>query len=183
MRRLKLALAMLAAFSFATTAHCQAPTETPKKPPKPPTVDEMTRWTASDGVRAQKWSGFDIGAGGNPFPSVAGLMLGFNIQNDARIGVGVGTFIHWTVYALDTKLFLTESAWAPYFGAGISYMAGQAGDVLGMDIQFAKAFVPYFQVGIDYQSDLGIHVGFNLAGAAPNGRVIVLPGIAIGWYF
>ncbi len=139
--------------------------------------------SAHAGPRADHWSGFDVTAG-MPFPAILGLMVGFNTGDEARVSIGTGSFGHWSTYTLDAKAFLSSnSQWAPYIGAGLSYMTGTASTFLLWDLQFDHAFVPYFEGGMDFQSDMGVHVSFNLAGAAPNGRVIVLPGIALGWYF
>ena len=138
--------------------------------------------SAQAGVRAEHWSGFDFTAG-MPFPSVIGLMLGFNTGDEARVSIGAGSFVHWATYTADAKAFLSEGQWSPYIGAGLSYMTGTASTYLIWDLQFDHAFVPYFEGGMDFQSDLGVHVTFNLAGSAPNGRVMVLPGLALGWYF
>jgi hypothetical protein len=134
------------------------------------------------GTRADHWSGFDFAAG-MPFPSLGGAMLGFNINDDARIAAGVGTFGNWVTYQLDFKFFLGVAPWTTYFGAGFNYMNGHAGDVLLWSFQFSRAFVPYMEAGIDFQSDVGVHVMFNLGGSAPNGHTIVMPGVAVGWYF
>lgn len=135
------------------------------------------------GVRDEHWSGFDFTTG-MPFPSLYGFMLGFNVGDDARVSSGIGSFVHWISYDIvDAKFFLSDGEWAPYMGAGLSYMVGEHAQYLIWDFQFDRAFVPYFQGGIDFQSSMGVHVMFNLAGSAPNGRVIVLPGLAIGWYF
>ncbi|MBI3557908.1 MAG: hypothetical protein HY074_16725 [Deltaproteobacteria bacterium] len=139
--------------------------------------------SAQAGPRADHWSGFD-GTVGMPFPSVVGLMVGFNTGDEARVSIGAGSFGDWATYTVDAKAFLSPSSqWSPYFGAGLSYMSGTASTFLVWDLQFDHAFVPYFEGGMDFQSDMGVHVSFNLGGAAPNGRVIVLPGIALGWYF
>lgn len=134
------------------------------------------------GPRSRHWSGFDF-ALGMPFPSLAGALLGFNIEDDARLSAGVGTFGNYVTYQLDAKVFLSPSNWAMYVGAGMDYLNGNPGVTLAWDLQFHRAFVPYFETGLDFQSEVGVHVTFNLGASAPNGRFIILPGIAIGWYF
>jgi hypothetical protein len=145
--------------------------------------DAKAEKRAPGGPRAQFWSGFDVTAG-MPFPSTVGGMLGINIGDDARLSFGAGNFGRWTTYQLfDAKFFLGVDHWVAYLGGGLDYMHGQAGKFYIWDLGFSSAFVPYIQVGLDYQADSGFHLMLNLAGSAPSGEVLVLPGIGIGCYF
>ena len=134
------------------------------------------------GPRTQHWSGFDV-ALGMPFPSIAGGLIGFNIGDDARISGGAGTFGKWTTYQLDTKFFLGVSNWVGYIGGGLDYMIGEGRKYYIWDLGFTHAWVPYIQTGVDYQADSGFHLTINLAGSAPGGEILILPGLAVGWYF
>jgi hypothetical protein len=138
---------------------------------------------ARAGNRADHWSGFDFG-GGIPFPALGGVLVGFNIGDDARISFGGGSALNWIVYQLDAKFFLSpQSVWSPYLGGGFDYLNGDHGSYLGRDYQFDNAFIPYIQFGFDYQAASGFHMMLGGAAAAPNGRLLILPGLALGWYF
>lgn len=137
---------------------------------------------AKAGVRAEHWSGFDLGSGA-PFPSLVGAALGFNTGDEARVSIGYGIFGPWSVYQADAKFFFSDQEWSFYIGGGLDYMNGAQGKFLIWNLEFDRGFVPYFELGVDFQSQMGIHVGFNLGTAAPNGTLILLPGILIGWYF
>lgn len=136
------------------------------------------------GPRSRHWSGFDVAAG-MPFPSTVGVMIGFNFSDAARVSGGAGTFGTWLTYNLDGKFFLGESPWAGYFGGGLSYLnGGEDGDkVMAWQLDFDQALIPYIEFGVDYQAENGFHFLINLAGAAPGGEIIVMPGLALGWYF
>lgn len=142
-------------------------------------ITPMAAWA---GTRADHWSGIDAGFG-EPYPSYAGINLGFNIGDDARLSAGLGTLGRWTSYAGDAKFFATDAQWSPYIGVGLTYITGNAGQYLWWNLDFNNAFVPFLELGMDFQSDIGVHVTFNLAGSAPNGQIVVFPGIVIGWYF
>ena len=144
--------------------------------------DQKPASKSKGGPRTQHWSGFDL-ALGMPFPSIAGGLIGFNIGDDARISGGVGTFNRWITYQLDTKFFLGTSNWAGYIGGGLDFMAGEAGKFYVWDLGFDEAWVPYIQTGLDFQADSGFHLTLNLAAAIPSGEVLILPGLAVGWYF
>lgn len=172
MRVLNFVVSTLVAVSLSTVAIAQEYDYSYGQPSKKP----------EGGPRAQHWSGFDIGLG-MPFPSFAGGMIGFNFGDEARLSGGVGTLGKWTTYQLDTKVFLGKAAWAGYFGAGVDYIYGTPGKIGPYDLDFAAKWVPYIQFGVDYQSDIGLHLMFNLAGAVPEGEILIWPGLAIGWYF
>lgn len=153
-----------------------------KGQPRYAAAPDLTQAKEDQGPRARHWSGFDIGTGAVPFPSVFGAMIGFNVEDDARISIGTGSLVRWTTYQLDAKVFLAPTAWAVYIGGGLDYLTGKAGTFI-YDLQFDKSLVPYVEAGIDFQSEVGVHVGFNFGFAAPNGRIMALPGLALGWYF
>ncbi|MEW6055440.1 MAG: hypothetical protein AB1540_02410 [Bdellovibrionota bacterium] len=135
------------------------------------------------GPRADHWSGFDIGTM-VPFPSLIGAIIGFNLQDDARLSFGGGHFDRYANYQIfDAKLFFTPTALSGYIGGGLDFLVGKRGKVWIWDLNFDRAFVPYLQIGIDYQDPSGFHATLNVAGTAPNGEPIVMPGLAVGWYF
>lgn len=173
----RLNFVFLALFLVTATAQAQGGRQ-PRYQYEQPEADHK----GEGGVRAEHWSGFDLGVG-LPFPSFVGGMLGFNIGDDARLSGGAGIFGKHTTYQLDAKVFLGKAAWAGYFGAGLDYMYGTPEKLGSWQLDFNALWVPYMQVGVDFQSDMGVHVSFNLAGAVPHGTLIVLPGLAIGWYF
>lgn len=62
-------------------------------------------------------------------------------------------------------------------------MNGSEGKFLLWDFQFGNAVIPYISFGLDWTNEEGFHLGANLGISVPNGEVVVLPGVAIGWYF
>jgi hypothetical protein len=136
----------------------------------------------SGGIRTEKSSGFD-GMVGGPFPAVVGFSGAFNFGDDVRLTGGSGTAIEWAVYSLDLKFFLSPDNWAGYFGVGLTYMVGNPGEFLIWDLDIKKSFVPYIQFGVDYQSDIGVHVLFGVSSGIPSAKIVVMPNIAVGWYF
>ncbi|HRK01050.1 MAG TPA: hypothetical protein PLH57_00165 [Oligoflexia bacterium] len=138
--------------------------------------------TSDGGTRANHFSGFDF-ALGQPVPSYGGLMIGFHVHDDARLSLAIGEAGQWMTYALDTKIFLSPESVAMYVGGGLSYMNGSEGKFLFWDLQFSNGLIPYIQGGVDWVNEEGFHLGANLGVTVPNGEVVVLPGVAIGWYF
>ncbi len=137
---------------------------------------------ANAGPREEYWVGLDIAAG-EPFPVLPGAMLGFNLHEEFRLSVGAGFLEEWNTYQLDVKLFLSPEALAAYIGGGISHMRGGPSKALFWLLEYDKITFPYLEGGMDYTTEIGLHININagLAGVGP--FFIFLPGIALGWYF
>lgn len=151
-------------------------------------VAMLSGGTADAGTRADHWSGVDATIGA-PYPSYGGVMIGFNLGDEARISAGAGAAGYWLTTAADLKIFLSHNPWAPFIGTGMSYMVGRStGNFLFWDLDYDSAFVPYIQTGIDFTADVheelrALHFGFTVAVGIPDSKMVVLPELAIGIYF
>jgi hypothetical protein len=147
----------------------------------------VASFQAKAGNRDDSFLGFDVSFG-QPFPSIIGGTMSFNIEDDARFSFGTGYFGNWVTYGAGLKLFLSPEDEAMFIGAGLNYMRGNAGTFFGWNLQFNKAFVPYIEAGYDYTADSGFHLGASVAVGIPNGEFVILPFVilpilAVGWYF
>lgn len=133
-------------------------------------------------IRKSKRFGVDLTVG-QPIPSVLGTLVGANIGSDLRLSLGAGSFWFWSTYTANLKIFLSESNLTGYFGGGLTYLSGKAGAILFWNLPFDQYLTPYIEAGLDYTSDIGLHLGFNFGLTVPEANIILLPGLSFGWYF
>jgi hypothetical protein len=148
---------------------------------------------ASAASRATKKIGLSIGLLTEPFPSVIGYSLSYNLFKQLRLTAGYGSIsatgtgytADLTTIAADAKLFVVDWNFAPFVSAGFSNVSGTitgTSTAGGTSLtQTGSAVV--FGGGIDWQMDWGLNLGLEYKTASIGGNSVAIPGFYFGFYF
>jgi len=154
-------------------------------------------WGADGNSRSEHRFGLYFSILGDPFPSLWGINLAYNLASFMRIDAGYGsvsaTFpdalsaptITLTSIAGGAKFFIPGWSFSPV--AGINYtnvnvsVTGNLGSNTVYGISGSTSFL-YSNFGFDWQTHYGLDIGFgyNLPFKAGVGG---LPYVTLGWFF
>ena len=148
---------------------------------------------AQASARSTKKFGLSVGILTEPFLSLMGYNVSYNIKQWVRVTAGYGTSsasgstynIDVNTIALDAKLFLLDWNFAPYVDVGYSKISGTVtgtGDLGGLRLSQTGGAI-YYGAGIDWQTYFGFNLGFNLKMMSLGGQSASIPGFYAGWYF
>lgn len=137
--------------------------------------------------------GFHLGLLGDPFPTLLGLNLDYNVVDWARVTAGYGSVsadvtggkLTATTFGAGVRAMVPNWNVTPVVGLSFASVSVSAsgtavtGDVGGFS---ASASHLYATFGIDYQAGIGFNVGagYNLSLKSGVGG---LPYINLGWFF
>lgn len=145
--------------------------------------------------RMDKKFGFHVGVIGEPFPSIIGVNLNYNIFDFLRVSAGYGSIsttqsgaeLSATTIGAGLKTFIPGWSFSPMVGlswANVSMTV--TGNASGLDVGGFTAGRDgshiYATFGIDWQTGLGLNLGAGYAYSFLDG-VGGLPFVYIGWYF
>lgn len=153
----------------------------------------LGRPEAEASSRSTKKIGLSVGILTEPFVSLMGYNLSYNIKQWLRVTAGYGTSkvtgssfnIDVNTIALDAKFFLLDWNFAPYVDLGYSKISGKVtgtGDLGGLSLSQTGGAI-YYGAGIDWQTYFGFNLGFNVKMMTLNGQKATIPGAYLGWYF
>lgn len=148
---------------------------------------------ASASSRATKKIGLSVGILTEPFPSVIGYNLSYNLAKFLRLGVGYGNIsltstaytVDVTTIAFDVKGFLLDWNFAPFLNLGYTNVSGTisgTGSASGLSVTSTGGAL-YYGAGIDWQTYLGFNLGFEYKMFTKNSQTVGAPGLYLGWYF
>ena len=152
---------------------------------------------ANASARATKKIGINVGVITEPFPSVLGYGISYNLAQFLRLGVSYGSIsatgttgavpyaIDLKTLAFDAKGFLIDWNFAPFVNLGYSTISGTVsgtGSASGIGITSAGSSL-YYGGGIDWQTYFGFNFGVEYKSLTIAGKAIGLPGVYFGWYF
>jgi hypothetical protein len=157
----------------------------------------LTTVAASDAAassRSSKRIGVGIGLITEPFPSLLGYTLAYNLSNKFRVTGGYGSVsatgsnfnLDVKTYGLNLKYFPLDWNFAPFFEGGASSVSGNVtgtGTVSGLSIASTGIFYSA-GCGLDWQTGIGFNIGLSyklLFGK--NADNVAAPGFHLGWFF
>lgn len=143
--------------------------------------------------RSEKKLGVHVGLIGDPFPTLIGGNVNYNVMDWARASVGYGSFsvsatggdLTASTFGLGARFMVPDWNLTPVVGiswATVSVsasVAGVSGDIGGFS---GSASHMYATFGFDWQTGGGFNVGagYNLSLKSGVGG---LPYVNLGWYF
>jgi len=146
------------------------------------------------GNRGSKKIGVGVGLLTEPFPSLIGYTLAYNLNDNLRLTAGYGSIsstasnasFDITTIGVDAKYFLLDWSFTPFISAGVSSITGTVsgtGSTSGISIS-GTGVIPAAGFGIDWQSWIGFNLGVDYKIAlSSNANHVGIPGIYFGWYF
>ena len=149
---------------------------------------------ANAGSRSNKKLGVGVGLITEPFPSILGFNLAYNIMDQLRLTAGYGTInasatgfsVDVTSIGLDAKLFLLDWSFAPFVSGGVTTVTGTVsgtGTTSGISIANTgtAASVGF---GVDWQTWIGFNFGLEYKTLLSSSLGSTgAPGLYLGWYF
>jgi hypothetical protein len=149
---------------------------------------------AHAGSRASKKLGLGVGLITEPFPSLFGFNVSYNVMNHLRLTGGYGSIsassagysMDVKTYALDAKFFILDWAFAPFVSLGYSLVSGTVtgtGSASGISLAGTGGSAN-FGIGVDWQTWVGFNFGLeykSLIGTSVGS--VGAPGAYIGWFF
>jgi hypothetical protein len=149
---------------------------------------------ASAGPRAAKKLGIGIGLITEPFPSLLGYTLAYNLGDHFRLTGGYGSVsasgtnfsVDVKTYGLNLKYFPLSWSFAPFLEAGASSISGTvtgSGTVSGLSLASTGLFYSAGG-GLDWQTGIGFNLGLSYKVLfGKNASSVAAPGFHLGWYF
>jgi hypothetical protein len=148
---------------------------------------------ANASSRSTKKFGLSVGLLTEPFLSLMGYNVSYNIKQWVRVSAGYGSStasgtgfnIDVNTIALDAKFFLLDWNFAPYLDVGYTKLSGTVtgtGDLGGLSLSQTGGAI-YYGFGLDWQTYLGFNLGFNYKLMSLNSQSAAIPGFYAGWYF
>jgi hypothetical protein len=148
---------------------------------------------AQASARNTKKIGVSVGILTEPFVSLMGYNLSYNIKQWVRLSAGYGTSnatgdgysIDVNTIAIDAKFFLLDWNFAPYLDVGYSKISGTVtgtADLGGFSLTQTGGAI-YYGAGLDWQTYFGFNLGFTFKMMSLNGQRASIPGAYLGWYF
>ena len=138
---------------------------------------------AHAGSRDVKKIGVSVGFLTEPFPSVVGYDVSYNVLSYLRLTGGYGSVGSLSTFAFDAKAFPIDWNFAPYVTVGFTNVSGSSGGSVGGTNLNVSGNGVYYGAGIDWQMDIGFNLGFNVKVVSIGGLNLSLPGFYTGWYF
>ena len=148
--------------------------------------------SAEASLRDSKRIGIGLGLITEPFPSLMGYTLDYNLNERIRLTAGYGaiTFtgtdsvIDVKTYGLDAKYFLLPWTFTPFVSGGVSAVTGTVSGVGSTSgISLGTTGTSFSAgVGIDWQMDWGLTVGFEYKTLFLSERVSA-PGFYFSFHF
>ena len=148
--------------------------------------------SAEASLRDSNRIGVGFGLITEPFPSVLGYTLDYNLNERFRLTVGYGTIsvigtdavLDVTTYGLDAKYFLLPWTFTPFLSGGVSAVTGTVsgvGTTSGFSLSSTGSSFSA-GVGIDWQMDWGLTLGFEYKTLFLSERVTA-PGFYLAFHF
>jgi len=149
---------------------------------------------ASAGTRSSKRIGLGLGLITEPFPSVLGFNLAYNVMDQLRLTAGYGSInasatgfnVDVTTIGVDAKLFLLDWSFAPFVSGGFTSVSGTiSGTGTTSGIALANTgTAASVGFGVDWQTWVGFNLGLEYKTILGSSLGITgLPGLYLGWYF
>ncbi len=146
------------------------------------------------GSRDSKKIGVGIGLFNEPFLSLMGYNLAYNLHNKLRLTAGYGSVsITGSNFTLEVqsiggnlRYFPFDWNFAPFLEGGASSSSGKvsgSGTVSGLSMPTTGVFYSV-GAGLDWQTTLGLNLGLSykmLFGS--NANHFAAPGFHLGWFF
>ena len=146
------------------------------------------------GSRSHKKIGLDLGLITEPFPSLLGYNLSYNVFDQLRLTAGYGTVsstgagysMDVKTIGVDAKLFLLNWSFAPFVSLGYTSVSGTVSGVGtsgGISLS-GTGKSAHYGIGVDWQTWAGFNLGLeykNLVGSSLG--TTGAPGLYIGWFF
>jgi hypothetical protein len=145
--------------------------------------------TSQEAIRDNKRIGFYLSGLGDPFPSIVGINVAYNVLDELRLSAGLGEAIFGESVGFGVKyIILPERPVSPVMGLGITrtrivdVFGGIFGGTPGPDDILVSG---NFSAGADWQTDFGFNLGLGASWifATEEIGIRVLPYINIGWFF
>lgn len=149
---------------------------------------------ASAGSRASKKIGIGIGLITEPFPSLLGYNLSYNLSDKFRLtggygsvsATGTGFSLDVKTWGMNLKYFPLSWNFAPFLEGGASSVSGTitgTGTVSGLSVASTGVFYSA-GCGIDWQTGIGFNLGLSYKFLfGKNSGNVAAPGLHLGWYF
>jgi len=148
--------------------------------------------TTVDSNRMLRKAGVYLGLIGDPFPTLVGVNLAYNLTDFMRASAGLGRVsatlgtaeASATTVGASAKFFMPGWNLSPVAGLGFAYVSvSQTGAAAVSVSNFgSSAAHVYASLGVDWQAASGFNVGagYNLSFKSGVGG---LPYVNLGWYF
>jgi hypothetical protein len=148
---------------------------------------------ASASSRSVKKFGVGVGLITEPFPSVIGYNVSYNLAQFLRLGVGYGSIsasgagysFDVKTIAVDAKAFLLDWNLSPFVNLGFTNVSGTisgTGSASGLSLTSTGSSI-YYGGGLDWQTNFGFNIGFDFKVMSIGGQSLSAPGAYFGWYF
>ncbi len=129
-----------------------------------------------------------------PFPSLWGINLSYNIIQWVRVTVGYGSFsatdalsnykATFTTIDANVKGFLAPWTFAPFLSLGYTHVSATITGVgTGVGGLTGAGSSPFYGFGFDWQTHGGFNLGFEYQLTSIDHTAIGLPGFYLGWFF
>lgn len=153
--------------------------------------------TTEPSARMSNRAGAYIGILGDPFPTLLGVNLGYNVTDFMRVsvgggrvsasigdGVGDGASASATTFGVGTRFFVPGWSISPTVGLGAAYVAVSQSGGLSVSVQNFNSSGGhiYGNLGVDWQMKGGFNagLGYNLSFRSGIGGS---PYLDLGWFF
>jgi hypothetical protein len=169
---------------YCSTAGYAAPAKT--TPSAENTLDD------SVSNRMKNRAGGYVGILGDPFPTIIGLNVAYNVFDFMRATAGLGQIsasigtaeATATTIGMGARFFVPKWSFSPVAGLSMAYVSVSQTDGLSISVKnFDQSGAHlYANLGIDWQAATGFNVGagYNLSFKSGIGG---LPYLNLGWYF
>ncbi len=126
--------------------------------------------------------GFYGSLAGDPYISLLGISLGWNLMSNLRVTAGYGStplgIINGTTWGGGLKWLISDSSFTPVLGLNYSQFKG---DFLGL-VAIDAVNIVYVNAGFDWQADVGFNFGIGV-NKAINQSSTLIPYLSLGWFF
>ena len=157
----------------------------------PSKVNVSTEEVGITSNRMLRKAGVYLGVLGDPFPTLLGVNLGYNLTDFMRATAGLGRVsatigtaeASATTLGAGTRFFVPGWSLSPSAGVSFAYVSvSQSGGAAVTVGNFTKSQAHiYANIGVDWQAASGFNVGagYNLSFMGVGG----MPYLNLGWYF
>ena len=157
----------------------------------PSKVNVSTEEVGVTSNRMLRKAGVYLGVLGDPFPTLLGVNLGYNLTDFMRATAGLGRVsatigtaeASATTLGAGTRFFVPGWSLSPSAGVSFAYVSvSQSGGAAVTVGNFTKSQAHiYANIGVDWQAASGFNVGagYNLSFMGVGG----MPYLNLGWYF